>query len=115
MGQLARIVLSGFMLGGCATQPLFELAEPTGPAREALNSYKTSCLEEARVANPISDDDKLVIGGRATCRLLMNGHPSVTQGGNPVMHGGSFPCTSDAFTDRYALCYLKRGYRWHEL
>jgi hypothetical protein len=115
MMRLVRMVLGGLILGGCSIKPLFELIEPTGSARETLNSYKTSCLEEARiVSNPLNDEDRTALGGRATCRLFMNGHPSVTQGGNPAMHGGFIPCTSNEFTDRYALCYLKRGYTWRE-
>ena len=118
MQRSAQVVLVFFILGGCTTYPIFELAEPTGDARESLNSYKNSCLEEARTAirsgSRIGDDEKLALEGKPTCQLFMDGHPSVTQGGNPIMRGG-FQCASTEFTDQYAMCYLKRGYSWHEL
>lgn len=118
MQRLPYVALVFFILSGCASNPRFELVEPTGTAREALNSYQNSCLKEARIVvrsgSRIGDEEKLALEGKSTCQLFMDGHPLVTQGGNPIMHGG-FQCTSSEFTDQYALCYLKRGYIWREV
>lgn len=118
MQRILHVVLVFFILSGCQSNPRFELAEPTGAARETLNSYQNSCLEEARITLrsgiSIDDDEKSALEGKSTCQLFMDGHPAVTQGNNPIMIGG-FKCTSSKFTDLYALCYLKRGYSWREV
>lgn len=97
------------------------LLPPQGATKESRGKDMQACFGIARERWTVDEDDKLLLGGRATTGFLWQGSLSGPKPVEPSEDGAIIPADSlfNAFrsndaTDRYVLCFLNRGYRWEK-
>lgn len=79
-----------------------------------INSDMRACLSEAKVQRELTSEERKLIEGKETARFFMHGRPVVSPEGKPALHQSALPQSSNDVADRYAVCFLKRGYSWEK-
>ena len=94
----------------------FTLLPPPGTPFNARNQNIKECLEQARSPSSpdLSEQEKSVLAGRDTRPFLRGEMPAVDKSLRPLQDRSVLAPlrTSAAFSDRYVLCLMNRGYQW---
>ena len=87
-----------------------------GPgSRDQANRDVAQCYREAQTVSILSAADRALLRGVPTDRFIVDGVPQIgARDGFPVARGVASSNKSTLVSDAYAVCLLKRGYKWDE-
>jgi hypothetical protein len=111
------------VIGGCAAPPRNDgtsLLPPPGLSKEERIKNLEECNKQAysgaRSGVALTEQEKAPLKGRPTEKFYREGRPTISSEYTPNMWltlipplGGYAP---SEVSDRYVLCFLKRGYSW---
>lgn len=97
----------------CATTSGYQLTPPENTTRDQRNADIRECRIQAGQGGELSNQDREVLKDKKTGRFLRDGRPVVTSDGVPAEFLSVFRSSeSTQLSDRYVLCFLKKGFRW---
>jgi hypothetical protein len=112
MQKAVATILVSYVLTACSFSGTYLEPPPSKSESDAITADMDACLSEAREPRELTVQEQMLIAGKDTARLFMNGRLVVNPEGKPALHQSAFPQSSNHMADRYAVCLLKRGYTW---
>lgn len=121
---LMALIVSG-LIGCPAAPPRMDGTSILPPPNYPLESRKqdldecyVSAYKEARTLPPLTEEEKKPLEGRSTVKFFREGRYVMSAEYTPNMYLTAVDPPrgygQSEVTDRYVLCFLKRGYTWPE-